>query len=879
MLLNNFRLLLLLALFGVFSTSFAQCFDIETILVAACDSGGATPDEGFNEMVRFKVGPTAINTSNMSVNFPSNTWQGLIQNGTTAAKVIQLNNQIAALGGCAQLLQPTGGVLPANAKVILVTSQNFSVSANVFGPISQNMYIIFQNNTTQTGGHFGNYGTTSPRTLTISFGACTDTVTYDRSLLVTTAGVPGGGDGSSVNFTPAGVASYFNLGCFAPIDPFTVDAGTVSTTPCAGTTINLVGSAQGYTAVQWTATSGTFGSANSLSSSYTIPSSATGNIQLNLTATNACGATVSDNVTFSVATATVPNFSSTLSLCSGAAAPALNASSPNGIAGTWSPSTISNTTGNTYVFTPNSGQCATTANTVVSITAQTVPNFATTLALCTGSTAPALNVSSPNGILGTWSPSTISNTTGNTYVFTPNAGQCATSVNTVVTVSSSITPNFATTLTLCSGAPAPALNASSPNGIAGTWSPSTISNTTGNTYVFTPNSGQCATSANTVVSITAQTVPNFVTTLALCSGATAPALNASSPNGIAGTWSPSTISNTTGNTYVFTPNAGQCATSVNTVVTVSSSITPNFATTLTLCSGATAPALNASSPNGILGTWSPSTISNTTGNTYVFTPNAGQCATTANLVVSVSPNSVQTATYAICLDATGQATLPALIDTGLLASAYTFTWTKDGIALPDTTSSISVTAAGSYEAIATNLSSNCIVTLMATVQAVPKATAVASVQYDFASEQLIHLAVSGGQGPFSYQLNGGNSQLSPDFTIYQGGDYQIHITEPNGCNTFDLEVTALFYPKFFTPNGDGYNDSWNISGDSFQDDSELYIFDRMGKLLKQIAPNGPGWNGTYNGHVMPSSDYWFLLKYISTTGQAKEFKANFSLKR
>ncbi|MEY2693626.1 MAG: hypothetical protein RIT03_2018, partial [Bacteroidota bacterium] len=303
------------------------------------------------------------------------------------------------------------------------------------------------------------------------------------------------------------------------------------------------------------------------------------------------------------------------------------------------------------------------------------------------------------------------------------------------------------------------------------------------------------------------------------------------------------------------------------------------ATTLALCSGATAPTLNATSPNGISGTWSPATISNTTGNTYLFTPTAGQCANSVNMVVSVSPNSMQTATYAICLDATGQATLPALIDTGLLASAYTFTWTKDGIALPDTTSSISVTAAGSYEAIATNLSSSCIVTLTATVQTVPKATAVASVQYDFASEQLIHLAVTGGQGPFSYQLNGGNSQLSPDFTIYQGGDYQIHITEPNGCNTIDLEVTALFYPKFFTPNGDGFNDSWNISGDSLKDDSVLYIFDRMGKLLKQLAPNSAGWNGAYNGHPLPSTDYWFLLKYISTTGQAKEFKANFSLKR
>jgi gliding motility-associated-like protein len=240
---------------------------------------------------------------------------------------------------------------------------------------------------------------------------------------------------------------------------------------------------------------------------------------------------------------------------------------------------------------------------------------------------------------------------------------------------------------------------------------------------------------------------------------------------------------------------------------------------------------------------------------------------------------MQTATYSICLNASGQAINPVLIDTGLAATDYVFTWTKDGTALSNTTPSITATAVGVYVAQATNLITNCIVTLTATVQTVPKATASAIVTSDFDSAQIISVTVSGGQGPYSFQLNGGPTQMAPDFTIYQGGDYQIHISEPSGCNTIDLEVTALFYPKFFTPNGDGFNDTWNINSDSLQDNSELYVFDRLGKLLKQLAPNGPGWNGTFNGHPLPSSDYWFLLKYISTTGQAKEYKANFSLKR
>jgi gliding motility-associated-like protein len=43
-----------------------------------------------------------------------------------------------------------------------------------------------------------------------------------------------------------------------------------------------------------------------------------------------------------------------------------------------------------------------------------------------------------------------------------------------------------------------------------------------------------------------------------------------------------------------------------------------------------------------------------------------------------------------------------------------------------------------------------------------------------------------------------------------------------------------------------------------QDDSKLYVFDRYGKLLKQLYPNGPGWDGTYNGQPMPADDYGFI---------------------
>ncbi|MBN8566190.1 MAG: hypothetical protein J0M25_05595, partial [Flavobacteriales bacterium] len=483
----------------------AQCFEIEAIYVDAC--GG---QEGFNEMVRFKVGSAPINTSTLSVTWPSNAWQGLIQNAATANVVSALNADVIANGGCGQILQPTGGVLPANALVYLVTGENYDVTLNSFGALMDTVYILFQNNTTVTAGHFGNAGT-GFRTLIMSFGACTDQVTYDRTLLVDQFGANIAADGATVLFTPSGQATYTNLGCVAPINPFYAIANPDSVVACAGSTINLTSSVAGQQSFQWSAPVGSLSNVNSLATSYTIPASATGTITVTLTATNSCGLTTSDQVTITVTPAVTPDFVTSATYCTGSAIPALVNTSPNGITGTWSPATVNNTTSGSYVFTPNPNQCATPVTLNVTITNSIVPNFATSATYCTGSSIPALVNTSPNGITGTWSPATVSNTASGSYVFTPNPNQCATPVTLNVTITNSIVPNFATSATYCTGSAIPALVNTSPNGITGTWNPATVSNTASGSYLFTPNPNQCATPVTLNVTITNSIVPNFAT--------------------------------------------------------------------------------------------------------------------------------------------------------------------------------------------------------------------------------------------------------------------------------------------------------------------------------------------------------------------------------
>ena len=82
------------------------------------------------------------------------------------------------------------------------------------------------------------------------------------------------------------------------------------------------------------------------------------------------------------------------------------------------------------------------------------------------------------------------------------------------------------------------------------------------------------------------------------------------------------------------------------------------------------------------------------------------------------------------------------------------------------------------------------------------------------------------------------------------------------------------YPKFFTPNGDGYNDVWKIQLSEKEANLTVKIFDRFGKLLKALD-NTTGWNGTFNGRELPSTDYWFTV--IRADG--KEYRGHFALKR
>jgi large repetitive protein len=130
-------------------------------------------------------------------------------------------------------------------------------------------------------------------------------------------------------------------------------------------------------------------------------------------------------------------------------------------------------------------------------------------------------------------------------------------------------------------------------------------------------------------------------------------------------------------------------------------------------------------------------------------------------------------------------------------------------------------------------------------------------------------------GDYEYSLDGINYQNSPIFNNLNYGLYTIYVKDKNGCGIADGEVYLMMHPKFFTPNGDGFNDLWKIEFSEIEPNLNIKIIDRYGKFLKQLNGLSLGWDGTYNGVSLPADDYWFVV----TRENGKEYKGHFALKR
>jgi len=382
--------------------------------------------------------------------------------------------------------------------------------------------------------------------------------------------------------------------------------------------------------------------------------------------------------------------------------------------------------------------------------------------------------------------------------------------------------------------------------------------------VTTPN---CTNEYSFNVTIDITSNATFVQIPPICEGDPLTTLPTSSLEGFTGTWSP-VFDNTTSGTYTFTPDSDQCAIGTTMDITVYPVFTPTFTQVDPICVGDPLSNLNTVSDNGFSGTWSPA-INNTVTTEYTFTPTPipGVCFEETKMTIAVLTQTTPMFTQVdpICIGSV-LASLPITSNDNITGSwtpalnnlaTTTYTFTPDPNQCADeTTMTIVVNPISVLTIDAINLSE------------------------DFDANQMILVSATGGSGIYEYQLDGGDWQSNALFEYVTGcQEHIVAVRDALGCSTIpETSIMIMEFPKLFTPNGDGYNDTWNIKCLIDDPTAVVSIFDRYGKLIFQFKPSRTAWNGTFNGSMLAATDYWFVVKYTNDNGVEAQYRSHFSLR-
>lgn len=238
-------------------------------------------------------------------------------------------------------------------------------------------------------------------------------------------------------------------------------------------------------------------------------------------------------------------------------------------------------------------------------------------------------------------------------------------------------------------------------------------------------------------------------------------------------------------------------------------------------------------------------------------------------------------TYICTNDANIYQTLTSGLPQNSNFSNYLFQWHKDGTPLNgENNPYLNVNEAGEYKVTVSNANGlQCSKERIITVNTSNTATLIGEpVVKDLTENNSISITVT-GLGNYVFTLDDlyAERQTTGYFENVRPGLHTIYVLDLNGCPVLEVPVSITGFPQYFTPNGDGYHDHWNMIGASsqFNSKAKIYIFNRYGKLLKEINPLNEGWDGTYLGVPQPSDDYW----YKSILEDGREVRGHFTLKR
>ena len=437
-----------------------------------------------------------------------------------------------------------------------------------------------------------------------------------------------------------------------------------------------------------------------------------------------------------------------------------------------------------------------------------------------------------------------------------------------------------------------------PRGVGSLLSEGTTISTTQTIYIYNEwvDFTNCSNETFFKVNVNGLDVGTF-NNINICDGYTLPPLNLGnyySQSGGRGAVIPAgTVLTSSQTIYVYAVFGTRltCSSEKSFTVTISSAPVLVSAPDIAICQSYTLPPLTAgnyySGPNATGTSYLAGQQISASQTMYIYAPAAtnSACASQDDFNITIYPlKDLMIKNGILCVDfQTGTVLNAAQLNSGLNPANYTVDWYLDGRKM-GTGPNYTATKEGIYTVVSTkntpNIGNDCGYNA-ASVTVIKSSPAIANVTVSNAFEETIDIIVTliNGFGTYEYQLDNGDFQTNNVFSDVDSGEHVITVKDIKGnCDDQILIANVLKYPKYFTPNNDGYHDTWNILDLAYQPGAVIRIFDRYGKFLKQLSPSGPGWDGNYNGNPLPSTDYWFQVFYTQN-GVDQVFKAHFSMKR
>ena len=144
----------------------------------------------------------------------------------------------------------------------------------------------------------------------------------------------------------------------------------------------------------------------------------------------------------------------------------------------------------------------------------------------------------------------------------------------------------------------------------------------------------------------------------------------------------------------------------------------------------------------------------------------------------------------------------------------------------------------------------------------------------------LHLNMSGIKADSIYaKIFQGDKYQIGDNTIIKEGNYLITLISSIGCDSLvflNLEYYNVYFPNVFTPNHDGYNDTFTIFVEDEQIlNIELTIFDRWGMIIY----NGSEWDGRHQNIPVISGVYVYIAKIQMDNGSEHQIYGDVTVLR